>query len=205
MSADPPEGWRACTLSAIAEVVMGQSPPGPTVVAWDGQSRDATGLPFVQGTAEFGPRSPVPVKWCRQPAKVAQTGDALISVRAPVGETNLTDQTLAIGRGLACIRFTTACPAFGWHALNRAKRELERVSQGSTFDAIGSTELRSLAIPLPPLPEQRAIAVVLDAIDDAIKQTEAVITATETLRKALLQRLLTNGVPAWHNEWKYVP
>ncbi len=65
--------------------------------------------------------------------------------------------------------------------------------------------LRALQMSLPPLPEQRAIADVLDSIDDAIERTEAVIAATETLRDSLLHELLTRGVPGWHTEWKDVP
>ena len=64
--------------------------------------------------------------------------------------------------------------------------------------------LKSLPILLPPLVEQRAIAGVLDAIDEAIGQTEAVIAATERLRDSLLHELLTRGVPGWHSEWKEV-
>ena len=70
---------------------------------------------------------------------------------------------------------------------------------------INATEYSSLTIPLPPLPEQRAIADVLDSIDEAIERTEAVIAATETLRDSLLHELLTRGVPGWHAEWKDVP
>ena len=64
-----------------------------------------------------------------------------------------------------------------------------------------------LAFPilLPPLAEQRAIAAVLDSIDEAIECTEAVIAATERLRDALLHELLTRGVPGWHSEWKDAP
>ena len=65
--------------------------------------------------------------------------------------------------------------------------------------------LRSLTFLLPPLPEQRAIAAVLDSIDEAIERTEAVIAATERLRDSLLRELLTRGVPGWHTEWKEVP
>ena len=57
----------------------------------------------------------------------------------------------------------------------------------------------------PPLPEQRAIATVLDSIDDAIARTETVITATGQLRDSLLHQLLTRGVPGWHTEWKEAP
>ena len=65
--------------------------------------------------------------------------------------------------------------------------------------------LKALRIALPPPPEQRAIAAVLDSIDDAIEGTEAVIAATERLRDALLHELLTRGVPGWHTEWKDAP
>ena len=63
----------------------------------------------------------------------------------------------------------------------------------------------STYILLPPLPEQRAIAAVLDSIDEAIESAEAVIAATEQLRDSLLHQLLTRGVPGWHTEWKDVP
>ena len=70
---------------------------------------------------------------------------------------------------------------------------------------INATEYTSLPILLPPLFEQRAIAAVLDSIDEAIERTEAVIAATERLRDSLLHELLTRGVPGWHSEWKEVP
>ena len=46
---------------------------------------------------------------------------------------------------------------------------------------------------------------MLDAIDDATERTEAVITATQRLRGALLHELFTRGVPGWHSEWREVP
>ena len=63
----------------------------------------------------------------------------------------------------------------------------------------------NLPVLLPPLPEQRSIAAMLDSIDDAIERTDAVIAATEQLRDSLLHELLTRGVPGWHSEWKNVP
>ena len=184
---------------------MGQSPPGDTVVDWDGDHRPGGGLPFIQGNAEFGPTYPSPAKWCAQPLKVAEPNDVLISVRAPVGETNRAGERLAIGRGLAAVRFMGAHAPFGWHTVNHAKHAFERVAQGSTFEAIGGPDLRSLPILLPPLAEQRAIAAVLDAIDEAIERSEEVIAATEHLRDALLHELLTRGLPGRHSEWVDVP
>ena len=200
-----PDGWEVVRLANVAEIVMGQSPPGSTVSEWDGDSRVDTGLPFIQGNAEFGDISPQPAKWCGRPLKIAERGDTLISVRAPVGEVNRAGERTAIGRGLAAIRFTSADSHFGWHIVNRAKHEFDRVTQGSTFQAIGGNELRALSVFLPPPPEQRAISAVLDSIDEAIERTDAVIATTERLRDALLHELLTRGVPGWHSEWKEAP
>ena len=200
-----PNGWRRLRLSEVATIVMGQSPPGELVIEWNDNKNDGEGLPFIQGNAEFGAKFPNPMKWCLQPYKIGLPGDILISVRAPVGETNRVDTKLGIGRGLSAIRFDEKSQSFGWHILNHSKEALERVTQGSTFAAVGGGELRNLPILLPPLSEQRAIAAVLDSIDDAIEGAEAVIAATEGLRDALLHDLLTRGLPGQHTEWRDVP
>ena len=65
-------------------------------------------------------------------------------------------------------------------------------------------ELGAVKILLPPLPEQQAIAAVLDSIDDAIEGAGAVIAATDQLRDCLLHDLLTRGLPGQHTEWRDV-
>ena len=67
------------------------------------------------------------------------------------------------------------------------------------------SELGQVKFLLPPLPEQRAIAAVLDSIDDAIEGTEAVIAAIEQVHDSLLHELLTCGLPGHHTEFREVP
>ena len=92
-----------------------------------------------------------------------------------------------------------------WTHSDSYYRWIASVARRGAQTNINAAEYSSLPILLPPLPEQQAIAAVLDAIDDAIERTKAVITATERLRDALLHELLTCGVPGWHTEWKDVP
>lgn len=63
--------------------------------------------------------------------------------------------------------------------------------QSTNLASINSTQLRQMPVPLPPLPEQRAIAAVLSAWDRAIEQTTALIAAKERLKQGLMQQLLT--------------
>ena len=83
-------------------------------------------------------------------------------------------------------------------------REFARIANGVTRFGLTLDATRSLPILLPPLSEQRPIAAVLDAIDDAIERIEAIIAATEQLRDSLLHELLTRGVPGWHSLWRDV-
>ena len=94
---------------------------------------------------------------------------------------------------------------FLFHLLQMTMISLRHQVHGTTMQHITKGNFDSTLILLPPLPEQRAIAAVLDSIDEAIERTEAVIAATEHLRDALLHELLTRGVPGWHSEWKEVP
>src|SRR5680860_802479 len=92
-----PRGWTEARLDEVAHVEMGQSPPSSSY------NEDREGLPFFQGKAEFGALYPEPKKWCTDPKKLASKDDVLISVRAPVGPTNLAPEKCCIGRGLAAL------------------------------------------------------------------------------------------------------
>ena len=93
-----PTTWAETRLEDVAEIILGQSPPGLSY------NTDGIGLPFFQGSAEFGDLYPEIKKWTTKPTKFARAGDVLLSVRAPVGPTNLAPLDCAIGRGVAAIR-----------------------------------------------------------------------------------------------------
>ena len=86
-----------------------------------------------------------------------------------------------------------------------AHGDLSTLNRATGVPGLNRDDVYSLNRSLPPLAEQRAIAAVLDAIDEAIERTEAVVAATERLRDALLHQLLTRGISGWHTAWKDVP
>jgi type I restriction enzyme S subunit len=143
-------------LGDVAEVIAGQSPPGETY------NQSGVGLPFFQGKADFGRRHPVVRVWCSAPERIAEPGDVLISVRAPVGPTNVADVRCCIGRGLAAIRARDGLDRdFLLHALRSRESNLKLRGSGSTFESITSSDLVNLKIPITDLPDQRTIAALL--------------------------------------------
>ena len=183
-----PEDWEVVKLGEVCKITMGQSPPSSTY------NDKSIGLPFLQGKAEFGEIYPKPVKYCSKPLKIAQEGDILISVRAPVGDVNIAPFKCAIGRGLASIKPLNTERLFLFYFLIYAKKRIEEEGTGSTFKAIRKSNLESFKIPLPPLSEQRKIARVLDKIQQAIELQDRIIEQAERLKKSLMQKLFTEGL-----------
>lgn len=183
---DLPRSWASKTLSDIADVVQGQSPPGSTYNA------DGNGVPFFQGKAEFGPIHPIAAKWCREPTKIAEPGDVLISVRAPVGPTNLADVRCCIGRGLAAIRLSGELPSrFLLYYLRHTDSLLARQATGSTFQSITGTQLRSHPVVVPPRAEQHRIVSAIESyftrLDDAVATLERVQRNLKRYRASVLK------------------
>lgn len=163
---------------------MGQSPPSSTY------NETGVGLPFFQGKSEFTDLHPVPKKWCSEPKKIAQENDILMSVRAPVGATNMANQECCIGRGLAAIRYPD-CPKYLLYFLRSIENELDNLGTGTTFKAISAGTLRNLEIPLPPLPEQHRIVEKIEELfselDNGIENLKKSKAQIKTYRQAVLK------------------
>lgn len=184
-------GLHSFTLSDIAHVEMGQSPDSRYVVEDPFQ-----GLAFLQGNAEFGAVYPEPRFGCLRPAKRCKINDVLISVRAPVGAINVADRDYCIGRGLAAIRGQGIKPSLLGEVVARQSTALRRVAQGTTFEAVNKKDLQTLKLLLPPKTQWSQLAEILDALDTAIHETEAIIAKLKAVKQGLLNDLLTRGINA---------
>lgn len=180
-----PDGWINIALPQVAELIMGQSPPSTTY------NTIGNGLPFFQGKAEFSDMYPSPEKYCDSPGKIAESGDVLISVRAPVGPTNLCQIQSCIGRGLAVIRPKGEVPSkYLLYFFRNIEPWLSQQGTGSTFTAISKGDLQEIELPLAPLPEQRRIVAKLEAllakVDTSRKRLERIPVILKRFRQAIL-------------------
>lgn len=172
--------YRQINLEEITEVIAGQSPPSSTY------NSSEIGLPFFQGKADFGTLYPRVRMWCSSPKKVAEEGDILISVRAPVGPTNICDRKACIGRGLSAIRCGNQIHSkFLIHYLRSIESRLAAKCNGSTFAAITQKDLKRILIPLPPLPEQKRIAKILDKADALRQKNQNIIDQYNQLAQSI--------------------
>lgn len=177
-------------LETICSINMGQSPDSMTY------NEEKNGLPFFQGNADFGTLHPKVRVWCSAPTKIANKGDILISVRAPIGALNIASEKCCIGRGLAALTVDSSLceQKYLWYALESKVEALNAKGTGSTFKAINKNTLAETEVVLPPLQEQRRISSVLDKVTDLIAIRRAQLEKLDELVKSRFVEMFGNPV-----------
>ncbi|NCD20354.1 MAG: restriction endonuclease subunit S [Actinobacteria bacterium] len=179
-------------LKAVAQLIAGQSPSSDDVHDLE------DGMPFIQGNAEFGSRHPTPRLECDVAQKVANPGDLLLSVRAPVGALNTANQRIGIGRGVCAIRAIASDGRYLWWWLHSQAGELEAVATGTTFKAVSTGQVGNLWVPTTDTAQQRLIAAILDRetaqIDAMIDAQQRLVDALRERRQAATARTMTEGL-----------
>lgn len=186
-----PDGWKIKRLDEIADIVMGQSPPGSSY------NVHGAGQPFFQGKTEFGEVHPTVRKYTTAGTKFAKAGDILMSVRAPVGPTNIADIDCVIGRGLAAIRAKTVVSQdyLRW-SLKHLELDIQSKGTGTTFDAITGETLRGTLVALPPMDVQHKIVELLEGhlsrLDAALADVKHVKLKAEKFRRSFIHEMTTS-------------
>ena len=184
---DLPNSWQWTPLARISDVTMGQSPPGDTY------NKSGDGVPLINGPVEFvsGPFGRTIInQFTTAPRKLCEEGDLLICVRgSTTGRTNVAAFRACIGRGVAAIR-SSFDDGFIRLFLWKARADIISMGRGMAFPSVSKKQLENLAIPLPPLAEQRRIVAKVDELMALCDRLEAGLDAADSSRVCLLESLL---------------
>jgi type I restriction enzyme, S subunit len=183
-------------LSSVAEIIAGQSPESKYY------NTSGEGLPFFQGKADFNGTYPTIRSFTAKTTKIALPNDILLSVRAPVGPTNICNVESCIGRGLAAIRPGKDLHyKYVYYFFKTIEERLAASGNGSTFSAITTGVVRDLLIPLPPLPIQKKIATILDKADSLRQKDKQLLEHYKKLTQSIFYDMFGN-VASNSKGWK---
>ncbi len=132
------------TIEELANVVMGQSPTSET---YTDEKED--NLPFHQGVSNFSSYFVEHKTYCKAPIKIAEEGDILFSVRAPVGRINFTSDKICIGRGLCSFRSKNGFQNYFYHQLKEFFFQDDVIGNGAIFNAVTKVELMKVKLKTP--------------------------------------------------------
>ena len=183
---DANEYWVPGVLSDMAIVTMGQSPKGNTY------NEEGVGTVFFQGRAEFGFRFPTRRLYTTFPKRMAQANDALMSVRAPVGDINVAYEDCCIGRGLASIHSKDDHQSFVLYTMFNLREDLNVFNgEGTVFGSINRDSLNSMSVSIPPIRVRDEFEAIVSPIDAAIRINYDEICRLGAIRDSLLPKLMS--------------
>lgn len=183
-----PKGWKVGTLKEICHINMGQSPPSSTY------NTEGVGIAFYQGVKDFGFRYPSCTIYCSEPKKIAEMGDILLSVRAPVGEVNIAIEKCCIGRGLCSLRMKEGSNNYLYYLLLNQKKNWTKFESGSVFTAINKASIENLPIICPPNYIYREFNELVQPVDEKILNNTKMNIFLSQLRDTLLPKLISGEI-----------
>ena len=191
-----PESWQMVRIDEIGEVVTGTTPKTSKDEYYGGE------IPFVR-PAELGSG--------RRPDRTEKTltseglnvarplppGSVLVSCIGLLGKVAQANKISATNQQInAVIPGYKVDQGFAYWVLHLARVKMKRLAGLQVVPIVNKTQFSGIELPVPPIAEQRRIADVLDTVDAAIRETDAVIAKQEQVKSGLLQDLLTRGLDA---------
>jgi type I restriction enzyme S subunit len=183
-----PEGWEVKRLGEVCDLTMGQSPSS------EFYNEVGEGLPFHQGVTDFGNWFPNTRVYCTQLNRIAEDGDILFSVRAPVGRINLADRRIVIGRGVSAIRSKTGNQAFLLQQLKEKFQEEDSIGGGTIFKAVTKSDMQDILLMIPPVKLVTEFEQIAKPILQQIRNLTYRNVTLRATRDLLLPRLISGEV-----------
>lgn len=172
--------WKNVKLSDIADITMGQSPKS------EFYNNEGIGIEFLQGNRTFGRIYPDYDTWCTKPSRIAEEGSVLMSVRAPVGDLNIANKRVCIGRGLCSLITKNNNNMFLYYLLEYNKRNMINNQTGTIFGSINKSFIESMQVRIPKsILEQEKIMETLSTIDYKIELNNKINNNLEELAQTL--------------------
>ena len=184
-----PATWQVKPISKCFDLTMGQSPPGSSY------NEEREGLPFFQGSADFGVRFPDGRRFCSAPKRVAEKDDTLVSVRAPVGDINMAWSDCCIGRGVAALRHRSKSSSYTYYAIDSIRAAIAGYEDsGTVFGAITRKQFENLPLVDPDDAVVRAFDSLVNPMDARIRLNVAESRNLAQIRDTLLPKLMSGEI-----------
>ncbi len=203
-----PEEWDDVLLDRVAKRGSGHTPDKKHPEYWNGTIKwislaDSPVLDNLYIEETYASITPKGV--ANSSAVVHSAGTVVLSRDAGVGKSAIMKLSMAVSQHFMAWTCGTELDnhfLYYWLQLNKA--EFERIAIGNTIKTIGLPYFKSLKIPLPPLPEQRAIASALSDVDALIASLDKLIAKKRDMKQAAMQELLTGKrrLPGFSGEWE---
>ena len=195
------DSWVETSLGEIAEVIGGGTPSTAIAEYWDG---DIVWLTPTEITSQDGKivsdsvRKITELGFKNSGARMLKKNSVILTSRASVGYVALAGNDLCTNQGFqSLVPKQSVLSKFLMFWIQQNRSEFESRSAGSTFKEISKSNVKSIKLQLPPLPEQKRIVDLISSVDSYIESLQRQFESVKKSRNALLHNLLTAGGTDW--------
>lgn len=162
--------WPKVALGECCDIVSGATPKTSVPNYWDGDILWVTPADLSQlpgSTISETPRRITQAGLDSCAATVLPAGSVLFSSRAPIGHVAINSVPMATNQGFKSLvpHLDRVDARYLYHWLRANKTYLQSLGNGATFKELSRATVARVEMPLPPLPEQRRTAAILDQAD----------------------------------------
>lgn len=182
--------WPTARLDEIAEIVGGSTPKTGVADYWGGEIPWVTPADLSKLAGHYiaeTPRMITTAGLSSSGSKLLSAGSVLFSSRAPIGHVAINAVPMATNQGFKSLVPDPKIvdPKFLYWWLRTNKTYLQSLGNGATFKEVSKAIVARVEIPLPPLPEQRRIAAILDQADELCTKRRRALELLDELADAL--------------------
>ena len=179
-----------CKLGDIVDITMGQSPKSKYY------NTEKEGYPVLQGNRTFGFKYPTFDTYTTVLTKSAKAGDIIMSVRAPVGDLNITPVDMCLGRGVCSLRMKNGNQSFLFYMMKYYVPHLQKKENGTVFGSVNRNDINGLEVDIPEDEQiQRKIAEYLEVIDNKIQLNNMINNNLEQQAQTIFKSWFIDFVP----------
>jgi len=189
-----PDDWEVKTIDDVATVVGGGTPSTTCSSFWSGGSINwFTPTEIGLNKYVFSSKKKITEDGLKNSsARILPEKTILLTSRAGIGDLAILQTSSTTNQGFqSMISKDIINNEFLYYLMSISKKKILEKASGSTFLEISPNNLKSIQIPLPPLPEQKAITTVLSDADSLIQALEKKIAKKQLIKKGAMQKLLS--------------
>ena len=198
--------WQDLPLSEVVELVGGGTPKTTVSAYWNGDIPWLsvvdfnTGRKYVTDTEKKITKAGLE----NSSTKLLNAGDIILSARGTVGAMAVLSKPMTFNQSCYGLRGVAdkSDTSFIYYLVKDAVDGLQQISHGGVFDTITRDTFKDIALPIPPLEEQKAIASVLSSLDDKIDLLHRQNTTLERMAETLFRKCFIEEA---QEDWKEKP
>ncbi len=200
-----PEGWREVRIGDLGKVITGNTPPKKEPLNYGSEYCWATAEDFTDKYIR-DTRLKLSEQGIKQ-ARLLPEDSVLVTCIASIGLNGIAKVPLATNQQINSIIVNDShSNEFVYYLIQKNKSTLQLMAGSGAVPILSKGNFEKIEMGFPPLPEQEAIAEVLECWDKGIRTLENKIVKKRLIKNGLMQKLLSGKIrlPGFSKPWETV-